>query len=76
MNIVGADVARLPFANHSYDGATGHSVLDLIDDSDAALREVHRVVRRGGGVAFLKPNGAIGAARLRTMFRSYRDGFR
>jgi len=76
MNLVGADVARLPFANHSYDGATGHSFLYLIDDSDAALREVHRVVRPGGGVAFLEPNGVIGAARLRTVFRSYRHGFR
>ncbi len=74
--LVRGDVARLPFVDATYDGATGHSFLYLLADGDAALREVHRVVRPGGGVAFLEPSGVSGRRRWRAVWRGYRDGLR
>jgi ubiquinone/menaquinone biosynthesis C-methylase UbiE len=76
LSLVRADAARLPFPDASYDGATGHSLLYLLDDSDAALREVHRVVRPGGGVAFLEPSSVEAIARLRAVWRARRHGCR
>ena len=74
--LVRGDAARLPFGDATYDGATGHSFLYLLPDGDAALREVHRVVRPGGGVAFLEPSGVAGRRRWRAVWRAYRDGLR
>ena len=69
--LVRADVARLPFPDASFDGATAHSFLYLLPDSAAALREVHRVVKPGGRVAFLEPGSvAQGAARARALARA------
>lgn len=53
--LVRADALALPFAAASLDGVTGHSLLYLLPDPLAALREVRRVLRPGGGVVFLEP---------------------
>jgi SAM-dependent methyltransferase len=53
--LVRGDALRLPFADSAFDGAAGHSLLYLLEDPEAALAEVARVVRPGGGVAFLEP---------------------
>jgi ubiquinone/menaquinone biosynthesis C-methylase UbiE len=53
--LVRADALRLPFRSGTLDGATGHSLLYLLDDPAAALAELRRVLRPGGGVAFLEP---------------------
>jgi ubiquinone/menaquinone biosynthesis C-methylase UbiE len=74
--LVRADASRLPFAEGSYDGATGHSFLYLLEDSEAVLKEVYRVLRPGGGIAFLEPNSIVGGRRLRAVLFAYRDGFR
>jgi ubiquinone/menaquinone biosynthesis C-methylase UbiE len=74
--LVRGDAVRLPFADGSYDGATGHSFLYLLADSDAVLREVHRVVRPGGTVAFLEPSDAHGPSRWRAVRNAYREGWR
>jgi ubiquinone/menaquinone biosynthesis C-methylase UbiE len=76
LRLVRGDVARLPFADGAYDGATGHSFLYLLRDGDAALREVHRVLRPGGGVAFLEPSSVGGPRRWSAVWRAYRDGLR
>ncbi len=49
------DALALPVRAGAFDGATGHSVLYLLPDAAAALREVRRALRPGGGVAFLEP---------------------
>jgi SAM-dependent methyltransferase len=64
--LVRADALALPFAEASFDGVTGHSLLYLLPDPRAALREIRRVLRPGGGVAFLEPRA--GAASLRSAF--------
>ena len=74
--LVRGDVARLPFATAAYDGATGHSLLYLLPDGDGALREVHRVVRPGGGVAFLEPAAVAGRRRWAAVRHAFADGVR
>ncbi len=58
LELVCADALALPLRDGAFDGATGHSILYLLDDARAALREVRRVVRSGGRVAFLEPRAA------------------
>lgn len=61
--LVRADALRLPVRDAAFDGATGHSVLYLLPDPGAALREVRRAVRPGGRVAFLEPRAEGGDVR-------------
>jgi ubiquinone/menaquinone biosynthesis C-methylase UbiE len=53
--LVHADALALPFRDGALDGATGHSLLYLLDDPARALAEVRRALRPGGAVAFLEP---------------------
>ncbi len=76
LTLVRADASRLPFRDASYDGATAHSFLYLLRDADGVLREVHRVVRPGGRVAFLEPSGLTGRARARAVRHAFRIGVR
>lgn len=74
--LVRGDAACLPFGDATYDGATGHSFLYLLRDGERVLREVHRVVRPGGAVAFLEPSALAGAARWQSVRCAYRGGWR
>lgn len=49
------DALYLPLAAESVDVVTGHSFLYLLPDYQGVLREVYRVLRPGGRVAFLEP---------------------
>ncbi len=49
-----ADTLRLPFANETFDGATVAFGIRNVADRDAGLREMVRVVRRGGRVGVLE----------------------
>jgi ubiquinone/menaquinone biosynthesis C-methylase UbiE len=69
LRLVRADALALPFREAAFDGATGHSFLYLLPDAARALREIRRVVRPGGRVAFLEP-----ALRPGSLRRALREG--
>jgi SAM-dependent methyltransferase len=66
------DVLALPIRDGSLDGATGHSLLYLLADPAAALRELWRALRPGGGVAFLEPRAGIPVLRAPLLGRGVR----
>jgi ubiquinone/menaquinone biosynthesis C-methylase UbiE len=53
---VQADGLALPFADGAFDRVIAAEVLEHIDDDDAALRELARVLRRGGTMAVTVPS--------------------
>ena len=53
------DAAALPFRGGTLDAVTFHSVLYLLSDRAAALREVHRVLRPGGRAVLLEPQDGL-----------------
>jgi ubiquinone/menaquinone biosynthesis C-methylase UbiE len=55
MPLVSLDAAALPVRAGSLDAVTLHSVLYLLPDPPAALREVTRVLRSGGRAVLLEP---------------------
>lgn len=60
VEFVRGDALDLPFADASFDAATGHSFLYLVPDVDRVLAETARVLRPGGQCAFLEPSGPTG----------------
>src|SRR5262249_6655822 len=54
--LVGAEAARLPWADASFDAVVADSLLEHLDDPATALREWHRVVRPGGRLIVWSPN--------------------
>lgn len=69
--LVCADGGRLPIRSGSLDAVTFHSVLYLLPDQAAALREVLRVLRPGGRAVLLEPQAGaratmVGLARALT----------
>jgi SAM-dependent methyltransferase len=54
--LVRADLGRLPFADGSYDVVVCNSVLEHMDDPDAALREFARILAVGGRLLLTVPN--------------------
>ena len=66
------DLLRLPFADGAFDAATVGFGVRNVEDLDAALRELRRVVRTGGRLAILeivRPRGP-----LSLFFRGWFDG--
>lgn len=51
--IVQADGQRLPFSDNSFDYVWSWGVLHHTDDTELAIREVHRVLRPGGEAAVM-----------------------
>jgi ubiquinone/menaquinone biosynthesis C-methylase UbiE len=56
MRWIRADGARLPLRANSVDAITGHSVLYLLDDRPAVLKECLRVLRPGGRLVVMEPS--------------------
>jgi SAM-dependent methyltransferase len=62
--LVCLDAAALPIRSKSLDAVTFHSVLYLLPDQAATLRETARVLRSGGRAVLLEPQ----AGRRATLF--------
>ncbi len=58
------DAGALPLRSGSLDAVTFHSVLYLLPDQPAALREVFRVLRPGGRAVLLEPHEGLRATVL------------
>jgi demethylmenaquinone methyltransferase / 2-methoxy-6-polyprenyl-1,4-benzoquinol methylase len=54
VELVVGDAERLPFGDASFDALTVTYLLRYVDDPPATLRELARVVRRGGTIALLE----------------------
>jgi demethylmenaquinone methyltransferase/2-methoxy-6-polyprenyl-1,4-benzoquinol methylase len=54
VELVVGDAERLPFGDASFDALTVTYLLRYVDDPPATLRELARVVRRGGTIAMLE----------------------
>jgi len=63
-HLVRADACRLPLRDGSVDHAVGMLVLHLLDDPVPALRDLGRVVRPGGRLAFLTQSDRYDAAAI------------
>jgi 2-polyprenyl-3-methyl-5-hydroxy-6-metoxy-1,4-benzoquinol methylase len=50
------DLGRLPFASESWDVISANMVMEHLENPDAVLREVHRVLTPGGAFVFHTPN--------------------
>ena len=50
------DNSSLPFPDNAFDGAFVNEVLEHVDDEQAALREIHRVLRVSGYIVVISPN--------------------
>jgi SAM-dependent methyltransferase len=66
------DATALPVRSGSLDAVTLHSVLYLLPDRAAALREITRALRPGGRAILLEPQ-AGGRATLRGLLRALRS---
>lgn len=55
-HVVVADAHRLPFAAGSFDGVSADRVLQHLDDPEAALDELVRVLRAGGRLVLADPD--------------------
>ena len=55
-----ADAERLPYDDEEFDLVVGHAVLHHIPEPEAALREIHRVLRPGGAVWILGEPSRLG----------------
>jgi ubiquinone/menaquinone biosynthesis C-methylase UbiE len=64
LSLLSADAAALPLRDGTVDAVTMHSVLYLLPDRRAALREVFRVLRPGGRALLLEPQKKSAAATL------------
>ncbi len=68
---VRGDLLALPFADSSFDAATVGFGIRNVDDLEAGLRELRRVLREGGRLACLEITRPAGA--LRPFFRLWFD---
>ena len=67
---VAADAQRLPLAAASFDAAVSTEAFHWVPDKDAALAELHRVLRPGGRllVAMINTRTEVGARMVSTAF--------
>jgi SAM-dependent methyltransferase len=68
------DALRLPFADQSVDLVLCRDVLHHVDDADQAVRELRRVIKPGGSVWIIEPNGRNPLIRILALVRPHERG--
>jgi demethylmenaquinone methyltransferase/2-methoxy-6-polyprenyl-1,4-benzoquinol methylase len=68
MRFVQGEAERLPFANGEFDALTFTYLLRYVDDRDATMRELARVVKPGGRIGMVE-FGVPRRPRLRALWR-------
>lgn len=68
LTFVTAEAERLPFGDGEFDGLTFTYLLRYVDDPQAAMRELARVVRPGGRIGMVE-FGVPGTPALRALWR-------
>jgi ubiquinone/menaquinone biosynthesis C-methylase UbiE len=72
-----ADAANLPFADGSVDAAICYAALYLINDPEAVVKEIARVVRPGGRISLLTSfQGRLPSTRIWTSVTGLASGMR
>lgn len=69
LRLVQADVSSLDFPDGSFDIVTSHELIEHIIEVDRALREMKRVLKKGGKIIILAPNLFSPLSALRAVFR-------
>ncbi len=65
-----ADANALPFAAARFDRVVAASLINVVTDPESVLREVRRVLRRGGRLGLLFPTAEMSAPRAISCARS------
>lgn len=66
-----ADVNALPFSDRQFDAVIAASLINIVDDPNAALDEMSRVLRPGGKLAFLVPNEQMNRGNVSDFIRRH-----
>jgi ubiquinone/menaquinone biosynthesis C-methylase UbiE len=70
VELVHGEAERLPFADERFDALTFTYLLRYVDDRDATMTELARVVRPGGRIGMVE-FGVPDATPLRALWRAY-----
>jgi SAM-dependent methyltransferase len=63
--VVRGSAERVPLSSETFDAVTAWDLLEHLHAPAAAIREIHRVLRRGGAFAFSTPNPEARSVRCR-----------
>lgn len=66
-----ADVTALPFPDRQFDTVIAASLINIVEDPQAALGEMSRVLRPGGKLAFLVPNEQMNRGNVSDFIRRH-----
>lgn len=73
-NKLRGDITRLPFADHSFDLITSNMVFEHLDDPEKQLKEVSRLLSKGGKLIFHTPNSCSYATLMARIIPEYIKG--
>lgn len=59
-SLICSDAANLPFSNESFDAVFSINLLEHTPQPEIVIKEAVRVLRKGGNIVMITPNGNIG----------------
>jgi ubiquinone/menaquinone biosynthesis C-methylase UbiE len=70
------DIENIPYPAHTFDGIMCLGVMEYLDQDEAALREIWRVLKPGGHAVITTPNAICPFYYMDMAYRRIRFGFR